>query len=473
MKKLTPMKRQKQNSYKQPNLLNDLTFKEWLKFQKSFSIKEITDEEINSIMKEFILFFTKSQYNGAPSRILLNRDIDNQDFKNRILEIIPEKILNDGLIKTLSEKRDGNYNYVIIYLDKIDQIKYYEKLFEELKRISKELSYITIICDEFNNEKPIIWKLANTCRKSLLLCDEKIYVSKKRRSIIRYCLNFRKDLDNVLTEESFEDINFKHSYIKFPSYILPRPPPRNKKEILHPAKFPETLIEEFIELFTKENNIVLDIMCGTGSMQVAAYNKKRNSVGIEINPEFVKITKDRLKKINPPIKLPGFEINLFSKVVEGDARNLTLLLSEYKNKISYCITSPPYWSMLKNPGSEKQAKRRKMKLKLTYSDLENDLSNISNYNEFNRMLTNIYLDLPKIMKKGSKFTIIVKNVKMDGQLYTLAWDIVNKLCGGETGINFLGYTLWLQDDINLVPFAIGHHWISNTLHQYCLHFEID
>ena len=114
-----------------------------------------------------------------------------------------------------------------------------------------------------------------------------------------------------------------------------------------------------------------------------------------------------------------------------------------------------------------------MNLKLTYSDLKNDLSNINNYNDFLKELATIYGRLPLIMNRGGKFTIIVKNVKRKGQLYALAWDIVDKLCNDVEKINFLGYTLWLQDDITLVPFAIGHHWISNTLHQYCLHFEIN
>jgi MYXO-CTERM domain-containing protein len=39
----------------------------------------------------------------------------------------------------------------------------------------------------------------------------------------------------------------------------------------HPAKFPETLAQEFIEFFTHAGQVVLDPMAGTGSALVAAF----------------------------------------------------------------------------------------------------------------------------------------------------------------------------------------------------------
>ncbi len=42
-------------------------------------------------------------------------------------------------------------------------------------------------------------------------------------------------------------------WLKFQkSWFVHNPPPRDKKVLTHPAKFPETLVQEFIEFFTKK-----------------------------------------------------------------------------------------------------------------------------------------------------------------------------------------------------------------------------
>ena len=74
------------------------------------------------------------------------------------------------------------------------------------------------------------------------------------------------------------------SWLKFQkSWFIHNPPPRKKGVLVHPAKFPETMAQEFIEFFTKEGETVLDPMAGTGSTLVAALRCARNSYGIELN----------------------------------------------------------------------------------------------------------------------------------------------------------------------------------------------
>ena len=43
-------------------------------------------------------------------------------------------------------------------------------------------------------------------------------------------------------------------WLKFQkSWFIHNPPPRKKGALVHPAKFPETMAQEFIEFFTKED----------------------------------------------------------------------------------------------------------------------------------------------------------------------------------------------------------------------------
>jgi hypothetical protein len=83
----------------------------------------------------------------------------------------------------------------------------------------------------------------------------------------------------------------------------------------------------------------------------------------------------------------------------------------------------------------------------------------------------IFEKVASILEENGKLTIIAKNVKKKGHLYTFPWDLVDELSGEDGKFDFAGYTLWCQDDVALKPFAIGHHWVSNILHHYCLHFK--
>src|SRR5574341_1553001 len=50
------------------------------------------------------------------------------------------------------------------------------------------------------------------------------------------------------------------AWLKFQkSWFAHNPPPRRKDVLRHPAKFPETLTQEFIEFFTKRGGVVLDL----------------------------------------------------------------------------------------------------------------------------------------------------------------------------------------------------------------------
>lgn len=67
-------------------------------------------------------------------------------------------------------------------------------------------------------------------------------------------------------------------------------------EKLHPTQKPVALLEYLIKTYTNEGDTVLDNCMGSGSTGVACINTKRNFIGIEINPEYFKIAKGRIRK---------------------------------------------------------------------------------------------------------------------------------------------------------------------------------
>lgn len=64
----------------------------------------------------------------------------------------------------------------------------------------------------------------------------------------------------------------------------------------HSAAFPEALPSWFIKLFTQKGDWVLDPFMGSGTTNIAAAKLQRNSVGIDIQPEYIEQVKDKFLK---------------------------------------------------------------------------------------------------------------------------------------------------------------------------------
>jgi site-specific DNA-methyltransferase (adenine-specific) len=63
------------------------------------------------------------------------------------------------------------------------------------------------------------------------------------------------------------------------------------------AVFPEELVEKVLINFTKEGDLVYDPFFGTGTTGAVAKKMGRRYIGSEISKEYVKIARDRIKKI--------------------------------------------------------------------------------------------------------------------------------------------------------------------------------
>lgn len=62
----------------------------------------------------------------------------------------------------------------------------------------------------------------------------------------------------------------------------------------HSAVFPLDLPKWFIKLFTKPGDIVLDPFVGSGTTALAAIELGRSFVGIDINSEYVTLSRERI-----------------------------------------------------------------------------------------------------------------------------------------------------------------------------------
>ena len=92
---------------------------------------------------------------------------------------------------------------------------------------------------------------------------------------------FGKNISNWLTRD-----------MAYPTNVLHLATECSNKN--HSAAFPEELPEWFIKLFTKEFDTVLDPFMGSGTTLFVANRMRRNSIGIDIVPEYCEMVKKQI-----------------------------------------------------------------------------------------------------------------------------------------------------------------------------------
>ncbi|OYD16909.1 hypothetical protein CH333_02365 [candidate division WOR-3 bacterium JGI_Cruoil_03_44_89] len=75
--------------------------------------------------------------------------------------------------------------------------------------------------------------------------------------------------------------------------------PESRKKIGHPAPFPEELVYRLIKFYSYQDNIVLDMFAGSGTVGVVAKKLGRKFILIDNCKEYCKIAEDRLGNTIP------------------------------------------------------------------------------------------------------------------------------------------------------------------------------
>ena len=109
-----------------------------------------------------------------------------------------------------------------------------------------------------------------------------------------------------------------------------------EKQDKHLAMFPEELPKRLIKMFTFVGDTVLDPFLGSGTTTLAAKNLSRNSVGYEINGDFLPIIKERIGcSQNLFFEEHTFEISKQDKIVANFAEEIQKLPYIFKDPIKF------------------------------------------------------------------------------------------------------------------------------------------
>ena len=192
-----------------------------------------------------------------------------EDFREKA------RVLKDGhfLVEILPAENENNYEYLY-----------------QIKQFAKQAGFIYY--------SKVAWKkgtfVSNTGRKAKNTQDVMIFSKGKARS--------------MRIDKKKSDKTGMIKYMSGCNGMLPTMfdvQPVSKNNRIHQSELPIKLCEEILEYVTYEGEIVLDSFAGSGAVGVAALNKRRSCILIEILKENIEKIKSR------------FDSVLYQKIWEG------------------------------------------------------------------------------------------------------------------------------------------------------------
>lgn len=149
--------------------------------------------------------------------------------------------------------------------------------------------------------------------------------------------------------------------------------------------------------YSKKNDWVLDQFLGSGTTLIEAKLLERNAIGVDINPNSIKISNENLE----------FHSNSSSKIFtkKGNATQLDFIKD---NSIDLICTHPPYADII------------------SYSqDVEGDLSHLP-YEDFLLSLSNVAKESFRVLKNNSICAFMIGDIRKRGNVLPLGMDSMQK-----------------------------------------------
>ena len=193
-------------------------------------------------------------------------------------------------------------------------------------------------------------------------------------------------------------------------------------------RYPEVLVEYFLNQYTKKGDKVLDIFSGFGTTLLVAEEMSRIPIGIEYD-------KGRFEYVQSLLSSKDYFIH-------GDARNLD---SYNIHDIDFAMSSPPFMN------------KDDAKFALTA------YTTLGTYQTYLDELEVIYGMMRKVLKPNAHVVIEAANLKRDF-VTTLAWDIARSV---SRVLSFQGEIVvcWEGEDRGNGVISCGYD------HSYCLVFK--
>ena len=226
----------------------------------------------------------------------------------------------------------------------------------------------------------------------------------------------------------------------------------------HPAPFSFTDVSRIIRFFTKRGGTVLDPFSGVGSTLKACAIEGRLGTGIELNPKYADLTRQRLATEVRDM----FSTTEEQNIITGDSRVEIEKLAN--NSFDLVVTSPPYWNILHKEDHKAKQERIDNNLDTRYSDDDRDLGNIATYSDFLNQLSGILGACGRVLKPKKYMVVIVSDFRDKSKFIMFHADIANALL--QYNLELRGLTVLYQRHKRIFPYGYPYAYVPNIHNQF-------
>ena len=199
-----------------------------------------------------------------------------------------------------------------------------------------------------------------------------------------------------------------------------------------PPQVPRNLILKY----TREEDIVLDPFCGSGTTMIECKLLNRKGIGIDVNLNALNLAKSRLDFKYENIYEP--------KLIRANSIDLKRIIPN--EKIDFIFAHPPYANIIK------------------YSkDVENDIS-LLNVQEFLDQINLFSKECFRILKKDKICSILIGDIREKGNVIPLGFYIMNIFI--QTGFTLKEIIIKEQHNCKMTDY-----WKDKNINFYLLAHE--
>jgi len=149
----------------------------------------------------------------------------------------------------------------------------------------------------------IIWNKASSASPSTAWGSWLSASNPTLRDIHEYILVFSKGIFSRKNINKRKNTISKEEFLEFTKSVWTFPA-ESARKIGHPAPFPVELPYRLIQLYTYEEEVVLDPFIGSGQAAIAAVKTNRHYIGYDIDENYVRLAERRIREFLIEFKSP-------------------------------------------------------------------------------------------------------------------------------------------------------------------------
>lgn len=252
----------------------------------------------------------------------------------------------------------------------------------------------------------------------------------------------------------------------------------------HGANKPPRLMARLIEFFTKTGELVLDPFAGVGGTLLGAAIARgpRRALGVELSPRWADVYQSVVRAALADHDGAGPLLADLGSTDPGGPRAfdpggcelrvgdaLAILPTLPAESVDLVATDPPYnvqlpMTMSGGPLSEEHSNRRTDYAMVT--DEAADLANLPDYPAFLDRMTDVLVELERLLRPGRYAVLIVRDAYQGGRYLFTGADLASR--AASVGLVPKGDLIWYQAGTRLRPYGYPNDFVPNIAHQHLL-----